>query len=278
MLCGTARCGRPRGCVLLYGGEQRRQLGRRIHTRPLVVVPDGTALLEVENLTDDVLVLNRARSFAVVNGLSAQMFMPRSDTESHTYGRGIIEGTDHPHDVKWVQGESHTESHTVYDQRKLRIAPHSTSIVYAWEHLPGLLRTDVVKPGHQGGPFCYGCKGRFMDTGQKFRRGDYRSYDAESTPLTLAADVEYSFNETGEGARRASLTDYVQQIVIDSYEGVSREGVLTGQVVPAGCFAFRSGKSVGSTVGEVLSAVALVACIAWIDDMNDMEDFDCPLH
>ncbi|MBR1414357.1 MAG: hypothetical protein IJ570_00635 [Prevotella sp.] len=244
----------------------------------LVVVPDGTALLEVENLTDDVLVLNRARSFAAVNGLSAQMFMPRSDTESHTYGRGVIEGTDHPADVKWVQGESHTESHTVYDQRKLRIAPHSTGVVYAWEHLSGLLRTDVVKPGHQGGLFCYGCKGRFMDTGRKFRRGDYRSYDAESTPLVLAADVEYSFNETGEGAHRARLMDYVQQIVIDSCEGVSSKGVLTGPVVPAGCFAFRSGKSVGSTLGEVLSAVALVACIAWVDDMTDKDDFDIPWY
>lgn len=240
----------------------------------LVVVPDGAALLEVENLTDDILVVDRARSFAAVNGLSAQMFLPQSSTESHTYGRAVVEGDDHRPDVKWVKGESHTESHTVYDQRKLRIAPHATAVVYAWEHLPGLLRPDIVQPGHQGGLFCYGCKGRFMDTGKKFRRGDYRSYDAASTPLTLSADVEYSFSETGEGARRASLTDYVQQIVVDGTEGVSREGVLTGPVVPAGCFAFRSGKSAGSTLGEVASVVAIAACLVGIGEANYQEGFD----
>lgn len=239
----------------------------------LVLSPMGHALVEVENLTDDVVFVDRGRSFAWVNGQSATMFLPSSHTETHTQGYGTVE-QDTRH-VAWISGESHTNSQTVYDRRIMPVAPHGTTVVYEWRRLPQLMRKDMIRVGRDGSLFSSKCRGAFLspstaagaatdsDNGKKFKKGDRRTYAAESSPLTLAADVQYSLNEDGSQPVRAYVTDYVSSIVVGGSEGVGKDGALRTFFPHAlggkQCFGFRSGKSSGLIVGEIASLALVVA-------------------
>ena len=239
----------------------------------LVLSPAGHAIVEIENLTDKVIFVDRGRSFAWVNGQSVTMFVPSSHTETHTQGYGTVEqGTRH---VAWISGESHTNSQTVYDRRIMPVAPHGTTVVYEWSRLPQLMRKDMIRVGRDGTLFSANCRGAFLspstaagvatDTGssKKFKKGDRRTYAAEASPLTLAADVQYSLNEDGSQPVRAYVTDYVSSIVVGGSEGVGKDGALRTFFPHAlggkQCFGFRSGKSSGLIVGEIASLALVVA-------------------
>jgi hypothetical protein len=227
----------------------------------------------VENLTDDVVFVDRGRSFAWVNGLSATMFLPSSHTETHTQGYGTVEHDIHH--VTWISGESHSDSQTVYDRRILPVAPHGTAVVYEWRRLPQLMRKDMIRVGSDGSLFSSKCRGAFLtpstaagaatdtDSGKKFKKGDRRAYAAEASPLTLAADVQYSLSEDGSQPVRAYVTDYVSSVVVGGSEGVGKNGILRTFMPHAlggkQCFGFRSGKSSGLIVGEIASLAFVVA-------------------
>lgn len=239
----------------------------------LVLSPAGHAIVEVENLTDKVIFVDRGRSFAWVNGQSVTMFVPSSHTETHTQGYGTVE-----HDIRhvtWISGESHTNSQTVYDRRILPVAPHGTAVVYEWRRLPQLMRKDLIRVGRDGSLFSSKCRGAFLspstaagaatdsDNGKKFKKGDRRTYAAEASPLTLAADVQYSLSEDGSQPVRAYVTDYVSSVVVGGSEGVGKDGALRTFFPHAlggkQCFGFRSGKSSGLIVGEIASLALVVA-------------------
>ena len=239
----------------------------------LVLSPAGHAIVEIENLTDKVIFVDRGRSFAWVNGQSVTMFVPSSHTETHTQGYGTVE-QDTRH-VAWISGESHTNSQTVYDRRIMPVAPHGTTVVYEWSRLPQLMRKDMIRVGRDGSLFSSKCRGAFLspstaagaatdsDNGKKFKKGDRRAYAAEASPLTLAADVQYSLNEDGSHPVRAYVTDYVSSIVVGGSEGVGKDGALRTFFPHAidgkQCFGFRSGKSSGLIVGEIASLALVVA-------------------
>lgn len=241
----------------------------------IALAQDGAALLEVTNKTDRILFIDRGRSFSFVNGESAPMFRPQTETETHSYGIGAIDNSIRPNDIKLISGEVHSQSLTVYNQRTLPIAPHGKAVVFVWKPLPRLLRNDIILTGHNGGMFSYGSKGRFRDTDRKFSRGDSRFYQADNSPLTLAASVEYSFDEQNDNRERFSLSNFVESITIGSYKGVSKGGVLARPMQEAGpCFAFRSGKSLGSTIGELATLAATIGIVISIANASKMEEPD----
>ena len=252
----------------------------------LSVGPDGAALLQVENLTNRVAYVDRGNSFAYTNDLSRPLFMPSSSTESHTYSHGIVDAVTP--DLTVVDAESHTNSHTVYDQRIVPVAPYGRAVIYAWDHLPLLLRNDMVDIGNTGQWFHYRCKGHFltastdtryhdvMTNKRPFRKGDVRHYTPDASPLALSADVQYSFTESGEDSQRLQVSDYVVAMIVGSYKGVSKDGVLTGLTVgnerQQPCFAFRSGRAAGNVLYDVAAVAAAVGIVAFIASLNDMPD------
>lgn len=224
----------------------------------IVIDSEGEAVLEIENLTDKVMFIHRKRSFSLVNGISEPMYLRQYNTESHTTQQSVIT-ENNTFNTKTIDSESHTNSHTIYDQRVLPIAPHGRSLVYVWDRLPDKLRKDVIEIGDNNSLY-RNCIGYFLDTGKKFRKGDRRYYTAENTPLMLVADVEYSFNEKGEDSHRLTLRDYVSSIQIGSAKGVGDDGWLNAN----SCFAFTSGNSSGWLFFEgahvALSVLAVVGC------------------
>lgn len=237
--------------------------------------PQGEALLEVENLTGQIIYIDRRNSFSFVNGQSVQMFIPSVNTESHTIGRGVIYDGDS--DIKWVDGESHTSSMAIYNQPILAIPPHGISVIYSWRELPLLLRPDMIDIGKSGGWFCYNCRGRFADSESRFKKGQVRQYSEYDTPLTLSALISYAIDNPHGSAQRVNCTDFVTRITIDSDAGISKDGMLRNPYTGR-CFAFRSGKSTGAVIGEctavAAAAVAIIVCAAEVKSMQDsMPDF-----
>lgn len=227
----------------------------------LVMDNKGAMMVELENLTDSIIFVDRGRSFAWVNGESEPLFLMQSTTDSHTYSEGIAVGGG-PHNVQWVSSESRTHSHTMYDQRIRAVAPHGTALINVWEKLPKLLDPMVITTGKIG--TWYSCHniGKFADSKRNFRKGDRRSYTRDTTPLALSVDIQYSFREFGESKMNATVSDYVSKIQIESRSWVSTDGVLKTDKMNYGpCFAFRSGKSVGTSIGEVVFTAGIVGLL-----------------
>lgn len=256
------------GPRLNANGDNNIQVSIRLNAQ-------GEALLEVENLTGHIIYIDRRNSFSFVNGQAVQMFLPSVNTESHTVGRGII--YDDNSDIKWVDGESHTSSMTVYNQLIQAIPPHGISVVYAWRELPQRLHPDMIDIGKSGGWFCYNCKGRFADSQSSFKKGQVRQYSEYDTPLTLSALISYAIDNPHGSALRVNCTDFVTRIAIDSDSGISKDGLLRKQYAGL-CFAFLSGKSTGTVIGECAAVAAVAAAIivyaAEVKSMeNSMPDF-----
>lgn len=262
----------------------------------LVLSPDGAALLEVSNLTDSIVYVDRGNSFAYVNGDSESFYIPSADTESNGFVQGII--SDDNWDTTAFSGYTHGQSHTVFNRRTQPIAPHGRAIVYAWDDLPRFLDTDMVATDYHGrGNACR--KGMFLtgstsiinddptifipNTNAKFRKGERRDYASDATPLTLAVDMQYGFidptlpnsmaDETPVKPLRATLSDYVASIVIGESSGVSRNGLLKNQQAANGhCFAFRSGKSyVTAAVGWAALAGVIVLATSSANSMPEID-------
>ena len=137
------------------------------------------------------------------------------------------------------------------------------------------MRKDMIRVGSDGSLFSSKCRGAFLspstaagavtdsDSGKKFKKGDRRTYSAEASPLTLAADVQYSLSEDGSQPVRAYVTDYVSSVVVGGSEGVGKNGALRTFFPHAlggkQCFGFRSGKSSGLMIGEIASLALVVA-------------------
>ena len=217
----------------------------------IMVNHDGTANLEVMNLTDKVIFIRRAHSFSFVNKVSEPMFVPQSRTESYTTQQSVVTNENRFNETKTVRSYSRTNSHTVYDQRVIAIAPHGCSLVYVWDELPERLREDIIDIGEDNS-LIRNCKGRFMDTGKRFSKGDHRNYTAENTPLLLAADLEYSFKERGEESSRMYLQDYVSSIQI----GGVNENPNTNLY-----FSFLSGNSTSLVILEGAMGLMSLVCL-----------------
>lgn len=191
---------------------------------------DGTAVLEVENFTSQVMYIDLARSFVWVNGASKSLINPRMESFET-------------------------------EERMLTIAPHGANTIYAWEQLPLLLNPQMI---YVGEPKSWGntSKGRFLDTNKKFHKGDKRRYTRHTTPLALAADIEYRFTEDGEAEPRVKVSDYVESVKVESNMWVDKHGKLVNpRLFPHPCFAFRSGKTGGAVLSEALGLTAVAGLI-----------------
>ena len=186
-------------------------------------------------------------------------------------------------DMSWINGEAHTNSQTVFDRRILPVAPHGRTTIFAWNDLPRLLRNDIIETHYKGqGAMCR--KGRFVNTlGKKFQKGDYRHYETNTSPLTLAVDIQYGFDDPlqynynsnsiqqeGNHERyRTTVSDFIETIVIGSYEGVGKDGRLVTNYPPMGqgrpCFAFRNGRNASYEIGTIAAIGALVGLVVIAD-------------
>ena len=264
----------------------------------LVLTPDCAALVELVNLTDSILYVDRGRSFAYVNGQSDNLYHPRVQTDSHTYSRGVIDHTWH--DVSFYNGESHTSTVTVADERILMVAPHGVALVAEWRDLPFLIRPDMVDVGRRGGHFDLGRNGRFLTPstdmasaavmsvytrmstkGEKFRKNRQRRYSAQATPLSLGAYIQYSFHEDGTVVRNARVDDYVSQISIGSTGLVDSHGVLKPSAYGRfnkPFFAFRTGtpNALGLTEWTLTAAATIGTLMTIAHIVSEAESMDYP--
>lgn len=240
LLCTTTVRARQVGVYCIMGNEGTEVFCNDSIRARIRLNNRGTALLEVDNLTDRVAYVDRARSYASVNGLSESLYM------------------------------------IFHEQRLQALIPHGTTILYAWENLPSHLDRDIIYTGKPGGLYESRCKGWFENKHHKFGKGDQRRYTRGNTPLLLAADIHYGFQQFGGPTSHVTVSDYVSRIVVDSRRGVSHDGELQpDSPIRRPCFAFRSGKSTATIVGECAVCVPVVLLYAVISSTLDT-DFERP--
>lgn len=228
-------------------------------TARLVLTETGEAQVLVENLTDDILYLDRGNSFVYLNGSSQPMFIPSASTR--TDGNITTELYHGPAGTAWTTGEAHLSSHTVFNTRILPVAPHGTAVAYAWPKLSELAAFDkALKPGEQ------------------------HHYTRDNSPLRLAVDLMYGFrdpylavgSESDVAGDRchARLSDYMSAVIGWNYRGVSKNGVIQPKNTPpvdgCRCFAFRQGTAPGGTLTAVLLGAALVTALVALPGDTDV--------
>lgn len=263
----------------LSGGQNSHYADGKIRAQ-ILPLPDGQAVVEVENLTDRIVYIDRGRSFVYTNNNSSPMFVPSSQTEAYSQGRGVITQTDSS--MAWGSFEANTTASTHYDQRILTIAPHGTAQVYIWNDLSYLLRQDMVyAPREKMGHFITSStlSGAHDSSAnrQAFRKGDSRFYSADATPLSLSVDMSYAFTEpfaqmektTGTADSevvRVRMSDYVSAIVIAPYKSILSDGSIDYALAPSVgdrlCFAYRCGNNKATVAGIAIAGVIVGAVAA----------------
>lgn len=232
----------------------------------LVVLPDGHAELQLYNKTSEPIVVDRARSFAYVNGASTTLFVPSVHTESSTTGYGVVDVDRLPHAGRYqtgtYHGSSHTSTHTEWDRPLQHVAPHGTAVVYVFAELPWLIDGGRMDVGRRGNALRFGRRGHFIDpvTGRrtKFRRGDEAEFTASTSPLSLASYVRYALGDAAlaEASQVAEVSDFVRRVRIGGAEWSA-----------PGAFSFVSGGGNGFLAAEIgaLAAVAGVVGATLVD-------------
>lgn len=98
------------GVFCFLSGEQSGHYADGKIRAQILPLPDGQAVVEVENLTDRIVYIDRGRSFVYTNNNSSPMFVASSQTNAFSQGRGVITQTDSQ--MAWGSFEANTTAST----------------------------------------------------------------------------------------------------------------------------------------------------------------------
>lgn len=241
----------------------------------LQVTLDGRAELRLYNKTSEPLTVDRTHSFGYVNDESFTLFVPSAHTESFTEDYGTLDIVRFGHtghaQTGTYRGESHTSSHTEWDRPFQPVAPFGSAVIYVFPQLHLLMSADRIDIGRRGNLLGFGRKGHFIDplTGRrtKFRKGSEAVFTESTTPLHIAAHVQYFLeSETPSSAdtHSAHVSDFVRCI--------SAGGRMSQT---DGSFSFVSGGGNGFLATELGVGATLLGIIGYtLWDFNSfMPDF-----
>lgn len=270
-LCASAR----RVGAYCYFANTGSELYEDDNVKVVLAMEKNDMVLAIYNKTDNVIYVDKASTFAYTNGTPEILFKNTAQTTSNTnsggaslnlggvasalgiggIAGGLLSGVT-------VGGGNSSQSGTiVYEQRIIPVAPKSVSTLYKWEHL----RDCFIKDLTQYADRFYGIGAnskriRFIDptTGYKEKPdfGTIKSYTETVTPFSVRGVVKYATDENFETATQATVSNYVSDIVIDSYKGVKNPYFSLPYCMQAknrrADYAFVSGPGWAQTLGGIL--------------------------
>ena len=161
---------------------------------------DGSQLYEDDNVKVELAMENKNMVLVIHNKTSEAIYVDGEN--SFIYNNGGIIGS----------------LNSVTQENALMIAPESKRVLCTWKNLNTMFVKSLIQPdGFQS-------RGRFIDptTGNKerFEKGLSRKYTKEQTPFTVRGVIKYSTNKELKSATKVTVSNYITDIIIDSYKGV----------------------------------------------------------
>lgn len=195
--------------------------------------------IAITNKTSKVLYIDKANSFIYLNGTPISLFTNAvhttgtTDSSGHSVNLGgiarslgvgglVAAGLSA---VNVGGGSSTQSSTTIYEQRILAIAPHATEVLYSIRSLRDKFDDSIVCIGKQPSflSMSAGRHGKFIDLQTKkrtkFKIGDSRHYEQNTTPLEVKAAITYSTGEQFTEIQLITVSQHISDIVIDNKKG-----------------------------------------------------------
>lgn len=234
-LCTSAR----RVGAYCYFANTGSELYEDDNVKVVLAMEKNDMVLAIYNKTDNIIYVDKANTFAYTNGTPEMLFKNSAQTTSNTssggaslnlggvagalgiggIAGGLLSGVT-------VGGGNSSQSGTiVYEQRIIPIAPKSISVLYKWKHPRDYFIKELTQYADRlNGKGQCSKRIRFIDpsTGYKEKPdfGTIKSFTETVTPFSVRGVVKYTTDESFETATQATVSNYVSDIVIDSYKGV----------------------------------------------------------
>ena len=192
----------------------------------VVLAMEGDMLkLAIYNKTYQPIYVDKEKSFAFTNGVSNTLShnvnnLASNDLNSNSGGLASAFGFNTP-TQNFGNGELLVPGTEAYINRVVVVEPQSFSVLHTWKDPRDLFLerfTEKTKTKD------FNKRGRFVDpmTGQteKFEKGFGRSYTENETPFSVKGILTYSTEANFASVNNAEVSDFVSDIIIDSYKGV----------------------------------------------------------
>ncbi len=273
--------------VFCFFADNGSQIYEDENIKLAIVFDKYSGELALYNKTDKIIYIDRGNSFAYTNETPETLFKNESRTTSYITGEstsfnyggianalgingivgGILQGTT------VNEGSAVQHGVTVHEQRIVAVAPKSIMLLYSFENLYSNLR--YIYPGEYKNGFIdlnIGEQGKFINpiTGklEKFKKGMIKHYGINDTPLSLNGVVKYSTEENFSTSKLAQVSNYVCDIVIDSYKGVAKPYKLKYCQPYMGhqyyCFKTGSSNPLSYIAGITTFTAVIVGCIVLV--------------
>lgn len=222
-----------------YFANNGSQLYEDENVKVVLAMENNDLKMAIYNKTDNVIFVDKANTFAYTNGNPETLFKNSATTTSNTKSSGAsvnLGGIAGALGVGGVAGgilstvnvgggNSSQTGTVVYEQRVISVAPKSINILYTWDFptwsCPHKYFYNSVLKLYNNNAAKHG---RFIDTETgnkvKFEKGMSRSYTEDYTPFSAKGVVRYSTEENFATSQQATISNYITDIIIDSYKGV----------------------------------------------------------
>lgn len=234
-LCASARC----VGAYCYFANTGSELYEDANVKVVLAMEKDEMKLAIYNKTDQIIYVDKANTFAYTNGTPEMLFKNSAQTTSKTKSGGAslnLGGVANALGVGGIAGgllsgvtvgggNSSQNGTIVYEQRVIPVAPKSIALLYSWEHPRDYFIEGLTQyaPRYKGSGF--GSKRiRFIDPAIGYKEkpdfGTVKSYTEGLSPFSVRGVVKYATDENFETATQATVSNYISDIVIDSYKGV----------------------------------------------------------
>lgn len=212
--------------VYCFYDQENKAVYEDQNVKATIVSDKGTMKFAVYNKTNQVLYLDKANSFVYTNGQPKTLFTNAAYTTGKTSEQGGSVNLGAVANAVGIGGtigsalggvnvggsSGHLNTTTVFEQRIVAIAPQSAIVLHEWNPI-ACLNNNVFRWKMTG-------IAAFIDpnTGKKqsVKLGDAKTYDANSTPLSMRGVISYADNEQFQSPVSASVQLYVSDIIVDT--------------------------------------------------------------
>lgn len=189
------------GLFLISVGVSAKRIGTYCY-----FANDGSQLYQDDNVKVELAMENNNLVLVIYNKTENILYLDNEN--SFIYNNGEIIGS------------LSNDASLGEDVSALVLPPESRKVLCTWKNLYLMFDKSLIESNHRSDK-----RESFIDpsTGykEKFEKGLYRSYTKERNPFSVRAIISYSTDKNLKSSTKVSVSNYITDIVLDSYKGVN---------------------------------------------------------